>query len=178
MQLLTTCAFLALTLVGVGPFQHAATDAVAPVLQGQEPGKQQDGDKDKAKAAEIAWLTDYKAALAAAKKQKKVVLMDFTGSDWCVWCKRLDEEVFSKSEFRDWAAKHVILLQVDFPRGKQLPKEQKEQNDKLQKEFSITGFPTIMLVDAKGKKVGQLGYIKGGPEAWIKEADKQLKKKK
>lgn len=188
MHLLSTTAALALTLVGATPLTRPTTSVDQPTfaIQGQEPGKKpgqqpdktKEGEQGKEKAAEAAWVTDYKAALAAAKKQKKVVLMDFTGSDWCSWCKKLDAEVFSKPEFQQWAAKNVILLQLDFPRGKELPKELKAQNEKLQKEFDIKGFPTIILVDAKGRKVGQLGYMEGGPGAWIKEAEKQIKKKK
>ena len=134
------------------------------------------------KAAEGAWLTDYKAALAKAKKEKKVVLADFTGSDWCGWCIKLKDEVFSKPEFQEWAAENVVLLELDFPKQTPQSDELKKQNQELQKEFGIQGFPTIVFLDAKGKKLGQSGYVEGGPEAWIAAAEKELgiksKKKK
>ncbi len=128
-------------------------------------------------AAEGEWLTNYEKALAKAKKEKKVVLADFTGSDWCGWCIRLKDEVFSKPEFQAWAKEHVVLLEVDFPRKKQLPDDLKKQNEKLQREFNIEGFPTIVFLDAKGKKLGQAGYEKGGPAAWIAIAEKEIGKK-
>jgi protein disulfide-isomerase len=126
------------------------------------------------KAAEGAWLTDYKAALAKAKKEKKVVLADFTGSDWCGWCIKLKDEVFSKPEFQAWADDNVVLLELDFPKQTPQSDELKKQNQELQKEFGIQGFPTIVFLDAKGKKLGQSGYVEGGPEAWIAAAEKEL----
>ena len=133
-------------------------------------------------AAADVWMTDYEAALAKAKKEKKFVLADFTGSDWCGWCIKLKEEVFSKPEFAEWAKENVVLLEVDFPRTKKQSDDLKKQNQDLAKEFGIQGYPTIVFLDAKGKKVGEMGYEKGGPDAWLPLADKQLgiksKKKK
>jgi len=78
------------------------------------------------------WLTDYKAALKAARKGNQIVLVDFTGSDWCGWCIKLDHEVFETDEFRAWAKKKkVVLLKLDFPRHKELPAELKKQNEEL-----------------------------------------------
>jgi len=131
-------------------------------------------DVAKAKAAiEEAWLTDYKAALAQAKKEKKYVVGDFTGSDWCGWCIKLKEEVFSKQDFLDWAKDNVVLLELDFPRKKQLPAELKEQNEKLRKEFKVEGYPTVVFLDANGKELGRDGYVEGGPSKWIAMAEKK-----
>ena len=125
-------------------------------------------------AQESSWLTNFEEAKAAAKKEKKVILADFTGSDWCGWCIKLKDEVFSKPEFQAWADKHVVLLELDFPKQKQLSDDLKKQNEKLQREFKIEGFPTIVFLDAKGKEVGRSGYVKGGPAAWIAAAEKEL----
>jgi protein disulfide-isomerase len=128
-------------------------------------------------ASEEGWITSYKAAQAKAKKEKKVILADFTGTDWCGWCIKLKEEVFSKPEFKEWADKNVVLLEVDFPRKKKQSAELKKQNQDLSEQFGIQGYPTIMFLDAKGKKLGTLGYEKGGPEVWIALAEKQIGKK-
>lgn len=121
------------------------------------------------------WETDYAKAVKTADADKKLVVMDFTGSDWCVWCKKLDKEVFSQQEFKDYAAKNLVLVKLDFPRGFELPPEQKQQNDDLAKKYAIEGYPTIVVVDGTGKKVGELGYMEGGPSKFI-EALKALKK--
>ena len=120
-----------------------------------------------------AWNDDYEKALAQAKADKKMVLMDFTGSDWCGACMQLDKEVFSKNEFKDYAKENLVLLEVDFPMSKQQTKQLKEQNEKLQSQFAIKGYPTIIVLNSEGKKVGEmLGYMEGGPTAFLAELDK------
>ena len=113
------------------------------------------------------WDDDYAKALAKAKTEKKMVLLDFTGSDWCGWCVKLDKEVFSKPEFKTYAKDNLVLVEVDFPNGKSQSKKLKEQNEKLKQEFGISGFPTIIVLNAEGKQVGKLGYMEGGPTAFI-----------
>ena len=127
-----------------------------------------------AAAQESSWLTSFEEAKAAAKKDQKIILADFTGSDWCGWCIKLKEEVFSKPEFQEWAAKKVVLLELDFPRKTAQSDELKKQNQDLAKEFGIRGYPTILFLDADGKQVGKLGYAKGGPANWIKLAEEQM----
>ena len=126
--------------------------------------------------AAAGWDDDYEKALAQAKAEKKMVVLDFTGSDWCGWCIKLDKEVFSKKEFKDYAKDNLVLVEVDFPQTKRLPKKTVEQNEKLQKEHGIRGYPTIIVLDSEGKKVGQLGYMEGGPQPFIAKLD-ELKKK-
>lgn len=127
------------------------------------------------RAAEVAggWIEGYPQALAEAKKSGKPILADFTGSDWCGYCIALKKEVFDTPAFKEWAAKNVILLEIDFPRRKAQAAEIKQQNEKLAQQFSIEGFPTILILDGEGKKVGELGYQEGGPEKWIAEFKKQ-----
>ncbi len=118
-------------------------------------------------SANPGWLTDYKKAQEEAKASKKLVLMNFTGSDWCGWCIRLNREVFTKPEFQEYAQQKLILLEVDFPRGKQLTAAEKSQNEQLAAKYQIRGFPTIVVLDGEGKMVGELGYTPGGPSAFI-----------
>lgn len=121
--------------------------------------------------AAAGWDDDYEKALAKAKAEKKMVLLDFTGSDWCGWCMKLDKEVFSKKEFKDYAKENLVLVEVDFPQAKRLTKKVKEQNDKLQAEFKVQGYPTIIVLNPEGKKVGELGYQEGGPAPFIAKLD-------
>lgn len=118
------------------------------------------------------WGDNYEKAVAQAKAEKKLLVLDFTGSDWCGWCIKLHKEVFSQPEFKEYAAKNLVLLEVDFPQTKQLAAEVKAQNDKLQGKYKIQGYPTIIVLDAQEKKVGQLGYQPGGPKAFTAELEK------
>ena len=115
------------------------------------------------------WDDDYDKALAKAKAENKMVVLDFTGSDWCGWCMKLDKEVFSKKEFKDYAKENLVLVEVDFPRGKQQSKKLKEQNEKLKNEHSVRGYPTIIVLNSEGQKVGQLGYMAGGPAPFVEK---------
>jgi protein disulfide-isomerase len=127
-------------------------------------------------AAASEWLTDLPKAQAKAKEEKKLVMLDFTGSDWCGWCIKLHNEVFSKPEFAEYAKKNLVLVEVDFPRKKQLSAAQKRANDALQTKYKIEGYPTIIVLNGEGKQVGQLGYMPGGPKAFIAELEKVKQK--
>jgi thioredoxin-related protein len=114
------------------------------------------------------WLTDYNAAVAQAQSSQKSVLLDFTGSDWCPWCIRMDREVLDAQAFQDYADKNLVLVMVDFPRRKQLPDDVAAQNAKLKEQFGIRGFPSFVLIDKDGKEIWRhVGYMQGGPEAFI-----------
>ena len=126
--------------------------------------------------ADPVWHTDWTKAEKLAKAQNKPILMDFTGSDWCGWCIKLHDEVFSTSAFKTWATKNVILLEVDFPRKSEMSPEQKEANEALAKKYGIQGFPTIIFAKADGKEMGRYGYDKGGPEVWTKKATEIIDK--
>src|SRR5712671_7522989 len=89
------------------------------------------------------WDDDYAKALAQAKAEKKLLLMDFTGSDWCGWCIKLNREVFSKPEFQEYANKNLVLLEIDFPRSKIQTDTVKKQNEELATQYQIQGFPTV-----------------------------------
>ncbi len=120
-------------------------------------------------SAAAGWDDDYDKALAKAKAENKMVVLDFTGSDWCGWCIKLDKEVFSKKEFKDYAKENLVLVEVDFPRSKRLSKKVQEQNEKLKTEHSVRGYPTIIVLNSEGQKVGQLGYMPGGPTPFIEK---------
>lgn len=108
------------------------------------------------------WTTDYQAALAKSKVENKPVLLDFTGSDWCGYCKLIDKEVFTTPAFKEYADKNLILVTIDFPRSTPLPAALKTQNDGLASQFSVDGFPTLLLVDSNGKELGrEVGYDPG-----------------
>ena len=118
-------------------------------------------------AAGLQWFTDYNTALAQAKSGNKVLLIDFTGSDWCGCCIKLKGEVFDTPEFAAFARENLVLLEVDFPRRKTLSGAQQQANAALQARFQPEGFPTLYLVNGEGRTLSELGYVAGGPGAFI-----------
>jgi thioredoxin-related protein len=123
-------------------------------------------------AADSSWLTSLPDAQAKAKTEKKLVFVDFTGSDWCVWCKKLDAETLSKPEFAEYAKTSLVLVELDYPHAKEQPADVKAANAALAKKYQISGYPTLMLMKPDGTVVWkQEGYLPGGPTAWIAKLD-------
>ncbi len=109
------------------------------------------------------WETDFKKASSAAKASGKYLLLDFSGSDWCGWCIRLEKEVFSQDAFKNFAEKNLVCVLVDFPRAKEQAEELKQQNLDLERKYDIKGYPTIIILSPDGKPVAKTGYLQGGP---------------
>ena len=105
------------------------------------------------------WITDMDAAKKQAAEQKKDLMIEFTGSDWCPPCMQLRANVFSKPDFQKDAQKNFVLVELDYPRGKEQSKEMKAANDKLAQQYGVQGFPTIVFADASGKPFG--GFVGG-----------------
>ena len=128
-------------------------------------------------AAEKPWTTDFEKAKEQAKKENKLVLLDFTGSDWCPPCIALHKEVFSKKSFIEYAEEKLILVELDFPRRKKQEEALKKANAALGEKFEIIGYPTVILIDSNGKEIDRkVGYQKGGAEAFIAYLKKLEKK--
>jgi len=93
------------------------------------------------------WLTDYEEVYAKSIKENKPIMANFTGSDWCGWCKKLKKAVFDTKVFQDWAKKNVVLFELDYPRRSSQPEALKKQNGKLQQIFRpyVRGYPTVLI---------------------------------
>jgi protein disulfide-isomerase len=107
---------------------------------------------------DLVWHTDLNKAIELANKQNKPMMLFFTGSDWCGWCKRLQQEVFTQTEFKKWAQDNVILVEVDFPRANIQTEEVKAQNRNLQQQFAVRGYPTCWFVKADKLKDGKVNF--------------------
>jgi protein disulfide-isomerase len=126
--------------------------------------------------AESGWVNDYKKAQQEAKANNKFLLLDFTGSDWCGWCKKFDKEILSQSQFKDYAREKLVLVELDFPRAKPQSVELRKQNQQLAQQYQVQGFPTIVVLDGDGHKLWQFdGYFPDGPAAFIAQLDKLRK---
>lgn len=120
--------------------------------------------------AQPVWHEDLDEALKKARAENKQVLVNFTGSDWCGFCIKLQKEVFSTPEFAKLAEQKLVLVEVDFPRRKALSEARKKVNQKLQKQYKVEGFPTLVLLNAEGKEVSRMvGYGGGGLAAVRKQ---------
>ncbi|MBL6829208.1 MAG: thioredoxin family protein, partial [Puniceicoccaceae bacterium] len=104
------------------------------------------------------WMTDFAAAKIKAAAEQKPLLLDFTGSDWCGWCIKLDKEVFSQKVFKEFAADNLVLVELDFPRGKEQSEDLKAQNKALSEKYGIRGFPTILVLSPEGELIEKTGY--------------------
>ncbi len=125
--------------------------------------------------ASEGWMTDFEKAKEIAKEKNLPILIDFSGSDWCGWCVKLDKEVFSQKVFKEYAKDNLVMVLADFPRDKSNQSaELQKQNEKLSKEFGVRGFPTVYLLNSAGKPVAKTGYEPGGPEAYIAHIKKLL----
>ena len=118
-------------------------------------------------SGEGIWLTDFAAASAKAKAENKHMLVDFSGSDWCGWCIKLDREVFSQPAFVQFAQERLVLVLLDFPRAKPQSEAVKAQNKKLMAQYQVQGFPTVLIIDPNGKRVETTGYRPGGAKAYV-----------
>ena len=132
---------------------------------------------------DLVWHTDLNKAIALSNKEHKPMMLFFTGSDWCGWCVKLQKEVFTQSEFKQWAEDNVILVEVDFPRANIQTEEVKTQNRMLQQQFAVRGYPTCWFVrpekmsDGKTNlvQIGSKGYEAGGPANWTLGAGMLIK---
>lgn len=126
-------------------------------------------------AGQENWLTDFEKAKAEAAARKVPILADFAGSDWCGWCIKLDNEVFSQPEFQAYAKDHLVLFLADFPSAKKQSEAVKKQNAALAEKYGIEGFPSVRLLDSTGKLLGKTGYQKGGAAHYVEHIKKMLK---
>ncbi|PKP44959.1 MAG: thioredoxin family protein [Bacteroidetes bacterium HGW-Bacteroidetes-12] len=125
-----------------------------------------------------AWLTNYNEAIKKAKTENKLILMDFSGSDWCANCIRLEKSVFQTEAFKTYAKDKFILLNVDFPMKakNKLSPELTKQNAELAKKYNNDGqFPTVIILNSDEKVLAKTGYIEGGAEVYINHLNKLLK---
>lgn len=163
---------LFLVLAGAAP---AVRDMPAPRRPSPAPPK----DKQSA-----TWLTSFPNATGQARKDDKLIMAYFRSSDWCDFCKKLDREVLNTSLFADWAAKNVVLLDVDFPAEKRQAPGLKKHNDALKDRYSVIKTPTFVFLDADGEPITRCGFEtarlrdtepKGEPKAFIEYLDNVVK---
>jgi peptide-methionine (R)-S-oxide reductase len=126
------------------------------------------------KRADAAPTQAWADAVADARASKRIVLIDFTGSDWCPWCVNLDREVFATQRFKDWAARNAVLFTADFPVHAAQSDAVAKENQALREKYHPGDFPVVVAVDADGKELARTGYREGGAEPWIADLEAKL----
>lgn len=115
----------------------------------------------------LDWHTNLEEAIQIAQAENKTILVNFTGSDWCQWCKKLSAEVFTQSDFEKYANENLVLVRLDFPRAIEQTVETKMYNNNLAQRFGVRGFPTIILLNSSGNLINTTGYQPGGGAAYV-----------
>jgi protein disulfide-isomerase len=110
----------------------------------------------------IQWTTNYTEATQISERTGQPILLFFTGSDWCTWCKKLEHEALDTREFAAKAGNRFIFVMLDFPARGASDQQVSQQNNRLKTKYNIKGFPSIVIVDAKGNRIGSTGYREGG----------------
>lgn len=152
-----------------------APPVVQPVIPSTPPAASPEPSGE-APESSLNWLESMDEALATAKKTNKPVLANFTGTDWCFFCKKLEKEVFATKDFEKWS-EDFVLLRLDFPRKKAQSAEIKKQNLELAQKFDITGYPTVVILTPQGNEMGRkTGFAEKTPQEWFAHVSAALKK--
>jgi protein disulfide-isomerase len=114
----------------------------------------------------MEWLTDYSEALAESSRTNKPVVLFFTGSDWCGWCKKLEREVFGRGQFATLVSDKYIFVKLDSPRRSKISKSLEQQNTGLRAKYKVRGFPSVIIIDKNENIVASTGYREGGAEKY------------
>jgi thioredoxin-related protein len=143
----------------------------AVVVQPQRPA----AGPQAAQVGNDLWIQDFAAAKEKAAREKKDILLSFEGSDWCIWCQRMEREIFSAPEFVDKAPARFVLVKVDFPRDEPARAQVRDPaaNENLQRQFGIDSFPAVVLTDAQGQAFGAIpGFRDGGAGPYLDDLQK------
>ena len=123
----------------------------------------------------LGWIEDFRQAQAIAQQQKRYIFVAFTSMDSSEYSKKIDEEIFKTDEFKTYARKHLVLVRIDFPTTATQPATLSTQNKILAEQFAIRGYPSVVVLNPQGQKIGDSKYMKGGPEAFLKELSAKVK---
>lgn len=137
---------------------------IAPLLEGAS----------STQTSKLNWQTNYEEAVSQSKSGKKPLLLFFTGSDWCGWCHKLENEVLLTTDFSDAVGDKFIFVMVDFPLRSPLEPKLLAQNKELQKKYDVKGFPTIVLLDEQQQQIGVSGYRPGGATSYAEHLLKMI----
>lgn len=121
------------------------------------------------------WTVNFDSAKKTAAENNLNLMILFTGSDWCPWCVRMNDEIFSDEKFQKEVVKKFVPVKLDFPSKIDFPEDIKKKYNALAEQYGIKGFPTVILADCDGNAFAECGYQEGGAEAFLKTLETKLK---
>lgn len=148
------------TLAAAAAVVFVTPDANAQKYSGSPTASNQPATATGENSGSADWLTDFAAAQRQAKAARKSMLLDFTGSDWCPWCMKLDREILATPGFREFADQHLVLVKVDFPIHHPQSAADQAQNAQLATQFQVEGYPTLVVLNPAGQESGTSGHGK------------------
>lgn len=113
-------------------------------------------------ANQIHWMSNYNQALQASKDTSKPIFLLFTGTDWCVWCQKLEGEVLESQEFMQALGDRFIFVKLDYPRNNHQDPAIIQQNERLKGKYQIRGYPTMLIIDGNERIIASPSYVSGG----------------
>lgn len=129
-------------------------------------------------AEETKWETNFEVAKKLSKESKKPLLVLFTGSDWCRWCKKLEKNILSTEKFKEFAKDKVVFLYLDFPDKKKMPLNERMQNRKLAEKYNVEGYPSLLVISPTGKTGKAFGIDSSSWETFSKKVNEEIEKVK
>ena len=140
------------------------------VFKEKKGGTSEDESQARECSTPPGWLDDLEAAKEQAKRERKLILAAFEGSDWCGWCKKMEKDVYTQSEFMPTVSPRFVPVYIDSPRNRTLLREAvRERNPALHGEYGIRGVPCVVILDAEGKELGRAGGYKKNVDALMEK---------
>lgn len=169
---------ITLTMLALAPFAAVAQDsemqndsAASATPQTNVPADTATATSDTSTPA--GWTDDFSAAKKQAQDEGKDLFVVFSGSDWCGWCMRLEEDIFSKDGFVEEISETFVPVFIDMPNNKSLlSKKARKQNPMLAAQYGVDSFPTVLLMDSDGDVFAVSGYMQGGPDKYLDSVKK------
>ncbi|CAH64250.1 conserved hypothetical exported protein [Chlamydia abortus S26/3] len=124
----------------------------------------------------VQWES-YNNAVEQSKKDKKYIGLFFTGSDWCIWCMKMQDQILNTTEFQQYAHEHLHMVELNFPQSASQPEDLKQQNQALKAKYGVNGFPTLVFIDAHGVEKARMGFEYGGGESYVQKIKAALRTK-
>ncbi|WP_201456330.1 disulfide reductase DsbH [Chlamydia sp. 17-3921] len=123
-------------------------------------------------SASLIWES-YLQAMQNSQKDNRPVCLFFTGSDWCIWCIKMQQQILTTPDFISFAKDHLHMVELDFPQNPS-QKNLDPQRYELKSQYDVKGFPQLVFIDEQGKELARMGFEFGGGAAYVNKIKASL----